>query len=865
MDKTTRRNILVIGESSMTEGLRSMFESYCRKAKVPNLQLRILTDMTHGCLTKETKTSWGADATQFNSFLTRLKKAINQYNPRIILCNDACALQYITGKHRSCSLIRGSVYLIDDIPCIIFDSLRLKDGGAKLKVVPHAGWLLMNDLKKAMRWYDGKQKAEPAFSYRVCDTVGEIESLRDAANTATSIGMDIETSGRGTTGIISASGYAVQNGTGGIQSYVIPFLFPKIIEEKIDRYVSAWNDNELKQVLQLMQEIHGTEAVKILQNGSYDSHYYIKYRMPLKNYLYDTAVGFHSIWPTLPKRIDFICSITSDYYRYWKDEGKVDEKEDDKNTKLPQAKEDWRKYLRYNAQDCHNTLLAAIWQLNVLTQVPWAMSNFVTSMRQTLGPAISMSMRGVNCNKSLQLAYENMHYEQSENALIDLRIMANDNNFNPNSPVQVASFIYDVLQATPLPQKGSKKKKSGGRSADEKALKIIQTQGVILERTIEQIWKVKKPKNNISKYGTYQRRTTGAGNYTWNGLQLAHGRWRYKLNPCGTKFGRYSCKSSDFWDGTQVQNIPYEMRHIIEPDEGYILFDFDYSKADFWHTAFASEDPDMMAIVTDTSIDTHCYHAAKFFSKPYKEIYKGYKNKVHWVVDSLTGVRQNAKRICYGANYLMGGFTLFMTMGKEAVDATAINLCHNIAGWSLKNYMNFCQSLINFYFDELYPNLMPWLNNTIQKVSRRGNMATCCGGRTFTFFANLMASNDAQRELAAFYGQGGTASTINKAMDNIYFNGWDSQDAHILLQVHDSIIGQVKYDKLHKLVELKELMEVTNEMHDREFVIPVEGSVGLGWGFRMCDWHPNVTLNEVKQADEKWRKKNTELISYTIN
>lgn len=303
------------------------------------------------------------------------------------------------------------------------------------------------------------------------------------------------------------------------------------------------------------------------------------------------------------------------------------------------------------------------------------------------------------------------------------------------------------------------------------------------------------------------------------------------------------------------------MRAIAEPDDGYVLFDFDYSKADFWHTAFASEEPEMMRVCLDTSIDLHCHHASKFFARPYEEIYAGYKAKDPVIVDSLHGIRQNTKRIVYGANYMMAGYTMFITMGKEAVDATAKYMGHDTNGWSINDYAAFCQTLIDFYYSTMYPGMMPWLERTVSSVARKANLAVCAGNKTRTFFANLLTDNGAQRELAAFYGQGGTAMTINRVLDHVYYSGIDSQDLHILTMTHDSITGQVRIEALDRLVELKRAMEVTNEIHGRQFVIPVEGSVGLGWGFRMTDWHENITIDEIRKADDKWKSKNQQLMS----
>lgn len=840
--------ILVISEPKLTPGLRSQLESYMRRAGYPMMQVRVVTDLTRGMIKQKTKTKQIANPETKSQFLLNLKTVIAKYNPRVILINDWLTLSYITGKHESLALTRGSTYFINHIPAIVIDSLRTQTGSAKLKAVKHAGWLLLQDLKKAKRWYDGETMPEPAFVLRVCETIADVQALRTAAISGQLIATDIETSGRGQSAVITCVGFTVLSTEGNTRatSFVVPFLHP------LSKDGRAWDDETFAKVLEILREVNDCDTPKVLQNGMYDVQYFIRYRMPLRNFFCDTAIMFHSIWPEIPKRLDFIASIASDYYRYWKDEStesKAGEKDDTKTTdRLPTTEEGWYKYLRYNGLDCHNTLVSCLYLLRILSKIDWAMENYRQSLRQTLGPALAMSMRGVKVDKDLAQTFENYNFAKSEAAEQTLHRMVRDKEFNPNSNPQVASLIYDVLKATPLPKRGAKRS-NAARSVGEKDLEIIKTQHPLFDIIISQIWDVKKPKNNCSKYGV-------------NNLKLMFDRWYYKMNAVGTETARYASKASDFWVGTQIQNVPYPMRAIVTPDEGYVLFDFDYSKADFWHTAFASEEPNMMKVVQDPTLDTHCYHASRFFSKPYDEIYAGYKAKEEWVVESLHGVRQNAKRIVYGANYLMAGFTLFLTMGKEAVDATAKFMGYSTANWTFNQYANFCQSLLDFYFIDLYPGLMPWLERTIHDASRHGNRAVCCGNRTRTFFASLLNNKAAQRELAAFFGQGGTASTINRAMDKIYYSGFDSQDCMLLFQVHDAIVGQVKIDKLHLLQELKALMEIENEINGHKFTIPVDGSVGLGWGYRMCDYHENITYDEIKKADDKWKENNQELMAY---
>ena len=82
----------------------------------------------------------------------------------------------------------------------------------------------------------------------------------------------------------------------------------------------------------------------------------------------------------------------------------------------------------------------------------------------------------------------------------------------------------------------------------------------------------------------------------------------------------------------------------------------------------------------------------------------------------------------------------------------------------------------------------------------------------------------------------------------------------LLFQVHDSVVGQVKIEHLKKLSELKQHLEVTSTMNGHSFVVPAECSVGFGWGYRMTDWYPGITIEEIQKADDKWKSKNAHLV-----
>ena len=815
--KTVYKKILWLTPANFTGGLKFTLEKYLKSIGLDSAPIH-LRCFSKNCLKKTGKKNFTWDQSKYKSF----ENAITKFNPDFIVCNDTAALGFLTQKYTSLALTRGSIYKFNSIPFLVIDSIH------KTKSTSTGSWIFKQDLLKLKRWITAKQRHQQKFRYKVCENKTDLDQLKNSLSDALLIGTDIETSGRGRHVKITCSGYTVLSKSGKIFTWVIPF----VDTTKSDG--CFWRSkNEEIYAMKTMAFVHASKPIKVLQNGSYDATHVITYHMPYNNYILDTLHLFHSIYIESPKRLDFITSLCLDFYRYWKDESKEAEEDTVKDIQIPQTTFGLRNYWRYNALDCYYTLMNSLFLLKFIQQpqMKWALDNYLKEFSNQTGPDLACSLRGCKWNTKIQAKLNMSLLQKSESALKDLKTMVGDSTFNPGSPKQVAELVYDILGAEPIPRQ---KRKTG-----EPVLKLVQTQHPLLKKIINQIWEYKKPLNNASKYGE---------------LQLLNQRFMYKVSAAGTETGRKATKSSDFWLGSNVQNVPESMRIMFEPDPGYFLFDFDYSQSDAYFTAFESEDPKFMATMLSDK-DTHCIHAEHFFQIPYQKLADAKKNHEEWCVHKTTGVRSVTKRAVYGANYLMAGYTLFITMGQDAVIAAAIHLGYKDAGsWNFKQLVFLCTKLIEKYF-ELYPVLPVWLTEQIAKVSENSNLSTCYGGLTRLFFKDLRTDTSGQRELASFYGQGGTAGNINAFMADFYYNNHDSSDIMLLFQVHDSIVGQVRIDKLEKLIKLKSLMERICEIHGRKFIVPVEGSIGLGWGKRMLDWDADIKKEKVFKHDREWWKK----------
>lgn len=849
-----------------------------------------------GVWVKKGKTKWMVDPDKASAVRQCIRGYIMQLNPKVIVLNDTATLHYIAGKPYSLEVARGSIFYFDGVPCLVIDDLRKtipykqqKDKEDKLaKFIKYGGWVLQNDLQKLARWMNGTQRYQPKFTYKVIITFQDLVEAEEFLCAAAFQAHDIETKWK----MIASIAVAGLSHSGEMRTYVFPFVHP------LRPGGAYWESPEAEiLVWQTFRKICASPAYKIFQNGAaYDCSYYIRYRLPIVNYILDTTHLWHSIFAEAPKKLNFITSVLLDYMRYWKDELKG-EKEDS----FGRTEAHMERYWRYNALDSYYTLLDCRFVVMLLMQNAWTQTNYLREFALQIGPTLDMNSTGMRVDLQRQKLKTANWQAIADKELAKLRKMVADEEFNPNSPQQVAYIIYDILGAEPIKVRG---KKNAERSTDEKMLKLIAERHWLFKVFIEQIWKVKKPLNNITKYGTFRRTEDGK----WKGLQLFNRRWLYTLNAAGTETGRFNSHGHAFWVGTANQNVPAVDRDMAVADEGYAFFEADYAQSDAWYIAFESEDPEMMRVMQDLTLDKHCFHAAHFFRRDYDSIRTGYLADEPWVTHPTKGLRNITKRIVHGSNFQMAGFTLFVLMGRTACIAAAeslgatlrtldcgpaiaaityiripglVELPRAIAAGSIKGYVDvkptswnvkqladFCQLMLDSYHI-LYKRLRPWFTESINAAVKNGNRVTCAHGFTRMFFGDIANDKNIQREISAFFGQGGTAGNINRSLVNLYYQARESEreiddrrtrlkqlGGMFITQTHDSILFQLPIEKLHQCAKLiLTTMEEKFTIRGRELSVPTDAKVGLSWGKGMIGYRGDLTIHDLEAAEEKMHDK----------
>lgn len=128
------------------------------------------------------------------------------------------------------------------------------------------------------------------------------------------LACDIETKARQ----ITCMGFAPNKS----EAFVIPLWTPK---------GNYWDHEGEVAAYKAIKAICESPGIKIFQNGIYDVQYLLKYKIRTQNFNHDTMLMHHSLYPALPKALDYLGSIYADEraWKRWRLRGDEDYKSDE--------------------------------------------------------------------------------------------------------------------------------------------------------------------------------------------------------------------------------------------------------------------------------------------------------------------------------------------------------------------------------------------------------------------------------------------------------------------------------------------------------------------------------------------------------
>lgn len=442
-----------------------------------------------------------------------LQQEIDLVQPTVIIALGNAALWAVTSLY-SVSKWRGS-------------TLPVPNRGRMICVpTPHPANVLrqwstrpsvVQDLRRAADVLH-RYPAKPAWRFTVRPTMSQVRSTLDrlyqtceVATTPVRLSTDIETRA----GHITCLGIAWD----ALNAICIPFTSV----ECPDGYWSEGDEAEI--VYLLYRVLTHRNALVLGQNFIYDTQYIFRHWGFVPRFGRDTMVAFHVCFPGMPKSLDYIASMTNEYYVYWKDDGK----EWDKG-----ADQDEDKYWTYNCEDCVRTFEADEVLQTVVDKM--GLRHPHDFQQRLFYPVLRTMVRGIRIDKARQTAMRarlNHHAKECLSAIGEIVGWP----LNPKSPKQMQKFFYEELGLPTQHKRGSK-----SPSCDDAALDTFRL-------------KVPYLRPLIAAIKEYRSCETVAANALKPGAIGFDGRVHCSYNVTGTVTFRFSSSTDAFGSGYNLQNI----------------------------------------------------------------------------------------------------------------------------------------------------------------------------------------------------------------------------------------------------------------------------------------------------------------------
>ena len=505
---------------------------------------------------------------------------------------------------------------------------------------------------------------------------------------------------------------------------------------------------------------------KVGQHAKYDMNILSHYGIAVQGLKHDTMLESY-VWNATATRHD-MDSLSRKYLGY--ETVKYEEVAGKGAKQISFSQVDLDTACRYAAEDANVTLRLhhALWPL--LEGEPKLLKVY-EEIEIPLVPVLAgMEQHGVLIDVS-ELRRQSQHLGKRMLELQKEAWQSAGREFNLESPKQLQAILFDELG---LPAK--LKTPTGQPSTNEEALEAIADDHAL-------------PRLILDYRGLAKLRST----YTEKLAEIVNprtGRVHTSYHQGAVATGRIS--STD----PNLQNIPVRteegrrIRQALIAPEGWLVMAADYSQIELRIMAHLSGDEGLVRAFQEGG-DIHRATAAEVFGLDPKDV--------------SNNQRRAAKAINFGLMYGMSAFGLARQLGVDRGEAS--------------DYMA-------RYFSR-YPGVHAFMEATRERAHRDGYVETLFGRRLY--LDNLSARNQALRagaERAAVNApmQGTAADIIKRAM--ITMAAWlkDRDDAHMLMQVHDELVFEVRADAVDTVRDaVRERMSGAAELR-----VPLIVDVGVG-------------------------------------
>lgn len=710
--------------------------------------------------------------------IRRLGDELRQVRPNIIIPLGSEPLRAVTGL-RSIEKWRGSIVssnfgkvVASYHPAAVLRTYQLRP-------------LLNLDIRKAAKQSTFPDVRLPSHKFHIDPSFDFVMQWLRAIRSGQLVSFDIETVGD----LVRCLGIAISRH----EAMCIPFMsspyrfrpgtMPSVLSDGISltQVSSHWTESEEYAILTELERIFEDSTIqKAAQNYPFDSTALEKqFGLVCKGLRLDTMLGFHACYCELPKGLDTLCSIYTEvpYYSDYNSASDYDV---------------WR----YNCYDCVVTH-----EIVPPIEADLESHNLTEFYRNHLQPAMLALTRAENRGIVVDQTIMSSERERLLNEIgptkTDKRVgtltqcirdAIQNQEFNPNSPKQMAELFYTRLKL-PVQLNYKTKRPTADKNARDQLAKRYPEHAVLF--------------GLLDDWSTKETLVTGF----LSRKPRQDGRIYTHYNLAGTLTGRIASSDPIFEVGTNLTNIPRgAFRRIFLPDSEadptnpQVLVKADLKSAEW------------MVVCWACPIDRLI---KKYAENPEWDVHRWAAHRVHSIPEAIVTKQQRAegKNGVYGGNYGMQPNRAAITW-KVPVDKARF--------------------ILDRWHAEV-PEIRVMYWGKIQKSVSTSRSLTNFLGRKRMFFDRIpfppSPLDQIYRDAYSHYAQSTVADIINRAfalMDHFF----PESECRLLLQVHDEIVGTCRVSDAPRFVKLfKSFMEYELIIPDAPapLTIPAEVTVGPNW------------------------------------
>lgn len=452
------------------------------------------------------------------------------------------------------------------------------------------------DIKRAVAQSTFPQFIQRSYDFLLAPTKSQvIDYLRYLRNSKKPVAFDIETVGRTVRclGLADSPTRAVcipfvtLTHRNSVQSGVI--FDPKV--SPVGPGLHYWSEQDEHEVLSALDEFFRDDTVpKLAHNYPFDATRLMKeFGLHCRGLFMDTMVAQHTLYPELPKGLDFLASIYTPVPYY-----------SDYNSHSDDST--WR----YNCFDVVVTLEAHEVELHELNQA--GLSDFYFNHQiPVLHSLVRAQNRGNEIDQTLREQLINTTKTTIEATESELAALTGAP-VNTKSPKQMKELLYDRLQMKPVIDRKTK-----NVSTNAEALRSLKKKYPQHGTILNLISKCNKSRDFISKFLSVELNADGL-------LETSY-------NQTGTVNGRLSSSATLFDGGANLQNVPRgSPRRVFVAGQNRAMIKVDLSQAEARVVAWTAPIPFLVQRFQDPRFDIHTWNASNIYKIPEAQVTKDQRN-----------------------------------------------------------------------------------------------------------------------------------------------------------------------------------------------------------------------------------------------